>query len=175
MLAVVAVAVSAFQLPTCHLAAASPMVAATPPKVHRPAVSMGLFDMFQESPEQKAAKEAEWQAQQEMMARRRDPAKMAAYEAEVEARRAAANRKDAELKQLQSGGDADAMESWQKLRNEGKLSAFDKNREAGERSLGGEGLLPGATTGLDRTSSGLLAARSLLHFFACSNPDVARD
>jgi len=131
--------------------------------------------MFKESEEQKAAKEAEWKAQQEIINRRRNPEAMAAYEAEVNARRAAAAEKvsdtsilpssitherhsrcphpaahlrfslsqDAELKELQKGNvDGDAMEEWQRLRNEGKLSAFEKDREAGERSLGGEGLMP---------------------------------
>ena len=55
--------------------------------------SLGLFDMFKESEEQKAAKEAEWKAQQEIINRRRNPEAMAAYEAEVNARRAAAAEK----------------------------------------------------------------------------------
>lgn len=98
--------------------------------------------MFQESEAQKAAKDAEWKAQQEMMERRRNPEKMAAYEAEVAERRAKASAKDAELKELQNSGGADALEQWQTLRKEGKIDVFDKEREAGDRSLGGEGLLP---------------------------------
>ena len=34
------------------------------------------------------------------------------------------------------------MEEWKRLRAEGKINVFDKDREAGERSIGGEGLLP---------------------------------
>ena len=63
------------------------------PAVRRaPVAEAGLFDMFKETEAQKAAKEAEWRAQQEMMERRRNPDKMAAYNAEVNARRAAAAR-----------------------------------------------------------------------------------
>ena len=109
-------------------------------------VNAGLFDMFSESPEQKAAKEAakeaEFRAQQEMLARRRNPAAMAAYEAEVAERRAAASEKDAELKELQQAGGTEALDKWKSMRAEGKIDAFEKEREAGERSLGGEGLLP---------------------------------
>lgn len=43
--------------------------------------------MFKESDEQKAAKEEAWRAQQEVMERRRNPEKMAEYDAEVKARR----------------------------------------------------------------------------------------
>ena len=49
---------------------------------------------------------------------------------------------DAELKELQKAGGAEAMEEWNRLRAEGKLKASDDmQREAGERSWGGEGLV----------------------------------
>jgi hypothetical protein len=107
-----------------------------------PAAVCGLFDgLFGDSPEQKAAKDAEWQAQQEMVRRRRDPEAMAAYEAEVQARRAAASAKDAELVALQKAGGAEALDEWKRLKAEGKIQASDAPREAGERSWGGEGLV----------------------------------
>jgi|OM-RGC.v1.024673720 hypothetical protein len=73
---------------------------------------------------------------------RRNPAKKAAYEKEVEERRAAASAKNAELLELQKGGGNDGLEKWKQMKAEGKIDAFTKQREAGERSLGGEGLLP---------------------------------
>jgi hypothetical protein len=49
---------------------------------------------------------------------------------------------DAELKELQKTGGTEAMEKWNQMRAEGKLMASDDmQREAGERSLGGEGLI----------------------------------
>jgi hypothetical protein len=74
--------------------------------------------------------------------RRRNPAAKAEYEAEVNERRMAASRKDAELKELQKGGGKEALAKWQEMRAEGKIDAFTKEREAGDRSLGGVGLLP---------------------------------
>ena len=74
--------------------------------------------------------------------RRRNPAKKAEYDAAVNTRRAAASNKDAELKELQKGGGKEALDKWQQMRDEGKIDAFTKKREAGERSLGGVGLLP---------------------------------
>eukprot|EP00325_Prymnesiales_sp_UTEX-LB-985_P023466 CAMPEP_0174733482 /NCGR_PEP_ID=MMETSP1094-20130205/61396_1 /TAXON_ID=156173 /ORGANISM="Chrysochromulina brevifilum, Strain UTEX LB 985" /LENGTH=178 /DNA_ID=CAMNT_0015936141 /DNA_START=80 /DNA_END=616 /DNA_ORIENTATION=- len=108
--------------------------------VRRSAVpAMGLFDMFQESEETKARKDAQFREQQEMLARRRNPEAMRAYEAEVEERRAAISSKDAELKELQKTGD---IEAWEQLRAEGKLKSSDElDREAGDRSWGGEGLV----------------------------------
>ena len=59
-----------------------------PPAVRRHGVAVaGLFDIFKESDESKAAKEAEWQAIQEKARLRRDPEAFAKYEAEVAARR----------------------------------------------------------------------------------------
>ena len=105
----------------------------------RAAVRLGFFDMFQESAESKARKEAEWEAQQAMLARRRNPEAMEAYQSEVEERRAEVSSKDAELKELQKTGD---IEAWEALRAEGKLQGSDElTREAGERSWGGEGLV----------------------------------
>lgn len=46
-----------------------------PPRASAPLA--GLFDMFKETPEQKAAKDRAFKAQQEMLARRRDPELMA--------------------------------------------------------------------------------------------------
>lgn len=64
----------------------------------------GLFDMFKESPEAKAAKEAEWKAIQEAQRRRLDPSAMDEYKDAVEERRLAqmAQRK-AEENKLTSG------------------------------------------------------------------------
>ena len=75
------------------LPSASSSLLVAPTMRRAPAPEAGLFDMFQESEAQKAAKEAEWKAQQEMMERRRNPEKMAAYNAEVNSRRAAAASK----------------------------------------------------------------------------------
>ena len=63
--------------------------------------------------------------------------------ADVEAKRKEAMEANMELETLQSGqGGGDKLEAWQKMREEGKINVFDKEREAGDRSLGGEGLLP---------------------------------
>ena len=59
--------------------AVSPMRSASPMRCASP--GMGFFDnLFKESEAAKAAKEAEYRAMQEMLDRRRNPAKMAAYE-----------------------------------------------------------------------------------------------
>ena len=79
---------------------------------------MGLFDMFKESEEDKARKDAQFREQQEILARRRNPAAMEAYEAEVAERRAELLNQDAELKELQKTGD---IAAWEQLRAEGKL------------------------------------------------------
>lgn len=101
-----------------------------------------IFDLFKESEEAKAAKEAQWKAQQDVLERRRNPEKLRQYNAEVDARRANAAQKDADLKKLQKGEDSNALEEWRRLRAEGKLQASDDMvREAGERSWGGEGLV----------------------------------
>ena len=55
-------------------------------RLHAP-VRCGLFDMFKESDAAKAAKEEAWKAQQEMLARRRNPAAMQEYQDEVQERR----------------------------------------------------------------------------------------
>ena len=89
----------------------APITSPTVRSLRTTSLRLGLFDgLFGETPEQKAAKDAEFKAMQEMMERRRNPEKMAAYNAEVDARRAKASAKDAELKELQKGGGAEALE-----------------------------------------------------------------
>jgi hypothetical protein len=101
-----------------------------------------LFDMFGESEEQKRAKDEAFKAQQEMLARRRDPEKQAAYFAEVEASRAEASKKDKELKELQKGGTGDALEEWKRLREEGKVQSMDEmERDADSARFGSDGLI----------------------------------
>jgi len=108
-------------------------------RARAPAPVAGLFDMFKESEADKARKDAQFREQQEMLARRRNPAAMEAYQAEVEERRLEIASKDSELKELQKTGD---IAAWEQLRAEGKLkSSDDMEREAGDRSLGGEGLI----------------------------------
>jgi len=66
----------------------SPARSAPPAAQRRHGVAVaGLFDVFKESEESKAAKEAEWQAIQEKAKLRRDPEAFAKYEAEVAERR----------------------------------------------------------------------------------------
>jgi len=131
-----------FVLPSCDGLCGPSMRPAVLFSQRSPPPSLGLFDMFKESDAQKAAKEAEWRAQQEIMERRRNPEKMAAYEAEVQARRMAVAEDEAELKQLQKEGGAQALKEWNRLKAEGKLMASDDmEREAGDRSWGGEGLV----------------------------------
>ena len=68
--------------------AAAPLAA--PPAVSRATMpSAGLFDMFKESEESKAAKEAEFKAIQEAQRRRLDPNAMEDYKDAVEERRLA--------------------------------------------------------------------------------------
>lgn len=64
-------------------------------RLHSP-VQCGLFDMFKESDASKAAKEEAWKAQQEMLARRRNPAAMKEYQDEVQERRRATMQEGAE-------------------------------------------------------------------------------
>ena len=106
-------------------------------------VRAGFFDMFQESEAQKAVKEAQWREQQEIMARRRNPAAQEAYFKEVEANRAKASAANAELKQLQKGGggDGDVLEDWKKLKEEGKVVASEQERDADSARMGSAGLI----------------------------------
>ena len=80
----------------------------------------GLFDMFSETPEQKAAKDRAFQEQQEMLARRRNPGAMEEYFEETEARRRATSAFDRELKDLQKGdgSGADKLDMWKKMKEE---------------------------------------------------------
>ena len=95
-------------------------------------VQAGLFDMFGESEEQKRAKDEAFAAQQEMLARRRDPEAMAAYMAEIDASRVEAAMQDKELKDLQKGGDGDTLDEWKRLKDEGKVTSMDEmERDAG--------------------------------------------
>lgn len=125
----------------------TPVTSAAAPAASRAHATLGLFDAFMESPEKKAAreaaKEAEFQAQQEMLRMRRNPELMREYEAKVAARRAETMAQGAELQQLQKADDGtDKLAEWQRLREEGKLQKSDDMvREAGDRSLGGEGLI----------------------------------
>ena len=64
-------------------------------RLHRP-VHCGLFDMFKESDASKAAKEEAWKAQQEMLARRRNPEAMKEYQDDVQERRRANLQEGAE-------------------------------------------------------------------------------
>ena len=107
-------------------------------------VTCGLFDMFAESPETKAAKDAAWREQQEMLERQRNPEKMNEYNARVNERRAAANAADAELKALQKLGGTgdDALSEWQRLKDEGKVKGMDETeRDADSSRMGSEGLI----------------------------------
>ena len=116
------VGTSAFSAPGMAKLAAVPSRA--------PSCKLGLFDMFQESEEQKARKDAQFREQQEMLARRRNPAAMEAYQAEVDERRAEIMAEGAELKELQKTGD---IAAWEQMRAEGKLkSSDDLEREAGK-------------------------------------------
>ena len=109
----------------------------SPTRSSRP--NLGLFDFFKESEDQKAAKDAAWKAQQEMLERRRNPELMAEYNREVEERRRAETERDAELKNLQKTGD---FEAWQRLREEGKVQGVDETeRDADSSRLGSEGLI----------------------------------
>ena len=80
-------------MPACAAFVLTTQPTLGPTPCRAPSPVAGLFDMFKETEAQKAAKEAEWKAQQEMVARRRNPEKMAEYNAEVNARRAAATGK----------------------------------------------------------------------------------
>ena len=115
MLAVVSLC-STFVLPSVPLAPASSALACRAPV---PA-TMGLFDMFQESPEQKAAKDRAFKEQQEMLARRRNPEAMEEYFEETEARRRATSASDRELKDLQKGdgSGADKLDMWKKMKED---------------------------------------------------------
>jgi hypothetical protein len=102
----------------------------------------GLFDgLFGESEADKQRKEEEWRAQQEMLARRRNPQKMAEYMREVDTKRAEAMAADAELRELQQRGGGDKLDEWKQLRAEGKVKASGQERDAGSARLGSEGLI----------------------------------
>ncbi|KAL1510742.1 hypothetical protein AB1Y20_007029 [Prymnesium parvum] len=114
------------------------------PVQRAPAPLAGLFDFLKETPEQKAAKDRAFAEQQEMLARRRNPERMAEYMAEVEARRAAGSSTDRELKELQKGDGtgADKLESWKKMKEAGMVKGVDDTeRDAGSSRLGSEGLI----------------------------------
>ncbi len=108
-----------------------------------PRVQSGLFDLFKESEEQKAAKEAAFREQQEILARRRDPEKWAAYERAVAERRAASIASDAELRAMQSGNvDGDVLDAWKKLKEEGKVVTTDTaQRDKDSERFGSDGLI----------------------------------
>jgi len=108
----------------------------------RPAVA-GLFDMFKETEAQKKAKDDSFREQKEILARRRDPAKMRLYEQEVAAKRSLAVTGDAELRAMQAGRiEGDSLEVWKQLKQEGKvLTSETAVREPGSERMGSEGLV----------------------------------
>ena len=97
-----------------------------------PHVTMGLFDAFMESPEEKARKEAlkerEYQEQLAMLARRRNPEAQAAYFAEVEEKRVKVAQADAELKALQRGANDGSHPR--------RLDANEEGRQGGRERAG---------------------------------------
>ena len=107
-----------------------------------PRVTMGLFDAFMESPEEKARKEAlkerEYQEQLAMLARRRNPEAQAAYFAEVEEKRVKVAQADAELKALQRGANdgSDTLGDWMQMKKEGKVVASEQERDKDSKVLG---------------------------------------
>jgi hypothetical protein len=106
-------------------------------------VVAGLFDMFKETEEQKAAKEASFREQQEILRRRRNPGAMEEYELDVRQRRAELLAKDAELRAVQEGKlEGDALEQWKALRAQGKvLTSETAVRDPDSSRLGSEGLV----------------------------------
>merc|ERR1712113_1144330 len=85
-------------------------------------VRAGLFDLFKESEEAKRRKDEAWEAQQEILRRRRDPDLMEVYEQGVKDRRRQEASSDKDLKELQlrsEGGDR--LREWQELRDTGKV------------------------------------------------------
>eukprot|EP00965_Chrysotila_dentata_P219771 6191342-Pleurochrysis_carterae.AAC.4 len=106
-------------------------------------IQAGFFDFFKESEEVKARKDAEFKAQQEYLARRRNPEKMKEYEESVMERRVARFASDYELTQLQQNSDGkDRLEEWRKLKEQGKVKSMDSTaRDADSERLGSAGLI----------------------------------
>ena len=101
-----------------------------------------LFDIFKESEAKKKAKEEAWQAQQQILARRRDPELMQQYEDNVRQRRRNEAASDAELRKLQNSDSPDNLEQWKELAKEGKVKTSQTaERDADSRRLGSEGLV----------------------------------
>ena len=134
MLLVLLTATSALLVPNVPLRPTSAL--------RSPRVTMGLFDAFMESPEEKARKEAlkerEYQEQLAMLARRRNPEAQAAYFAEVEEKRVKVAQADAELKALQRGANdgSDTLGDWMQMKKEGKVVASEQERDKDSKVLG---------------------------------------
>mmetsp|Transcript_29328 Transcript_29328/g.94566 ORF Transcript_29328/g.94566 Transcript_29328/m.94566 type:complete len:171 (+) Transcript_29328:42-554(+) len=114
-----------------------------PATTRAPPVMAGFFDMFKETDAQKAAKEASFREQQEILRRRRNPSAMEEYEDDVRQRRAEILARDAELRAVQEGRlEGDALEQWKALRAQGKvLTSETAVRDPDSARLGSEGLV----------------------------------
>jgi len=103
----------------------------------------GLFD-FKESAEAKRKKDEAWEAQQEILRRRRNPELMEQYEQDVAERRSDTAASDKDLKEMQLSRDdgKDKLEAWQRLRDEGKVKIMDETeRDKGSERMGSAGLI----------------------------------
>eukprot|EP00614_Pseudopedinella_elastica_P004737 CAMPEP_0172614226 /NCGR_PEP_ID=MMETSP1068-20121228/49276_1 /TAXON_ID=35684 /ORGANISM="Pseudopedinella elastica, Strain CCMP716" /LENGTH=181 /DNA_ID=CAMNT_0013418941 /DNA_START=94 /DNA_END=639 /DNA_ORIENTATION=+ len=111
----------------------------------------GLFDgIFSESPEEKAWKEQQkqeaWEAQQRILKKRQETGGFISEEAEAEIqqRRVKITQMTKELSDLQtSENEGDVLESWKKMRDEGKIKTATSGlvRDSGSSRLGSEGLI----------------------------------
>jgi hypothetical protein len=114
--------------------------------------TLGLFDGLlnywseEAQAERKARKEAELLEQEEAMAqkleRRNNPEKWAKYFEEVEQRRSGLYEEKAVYNFQQQQGQGDPLDSWKKLRAEGKVKVgSDLQRDPTTSRLGSEGLI----------------------------------
>jgi hypothetical protein len=108
---------------------------------------MGFFDVFKEDPEKKAERERikdeQLEYQKEILMRRGDPKKMAAYEAEIDKRRQTLAQERAVYNfQKENAEGKDLIDEWKQLKDDGKIKmGRDLERDASTSRLGSEGLL----------------------------------
>ncbi len=89
------------------------------------------------------AKDEAFREQQAILKRRRNPELMQKYEDEVATRRRGESAASAELRAVQAGkGEGDALDAWQKLKQEGKVLTTDTApRDPDSARFGSEGLI----------------------------------
>ena len=95
----------------------------------------GLFDMFKPDEEAEARKEAEFRAQQDILARRRNPNAQQSYFDEMESRRSQSSKEAADKIEWQRQENVDPLGEFMRRKKEGLLNKMGYEDEEGSGGI----------------------------------------